>query len=170
MIPEWKKRYNCIGKRLKNVLDTRNDIAVIKSHRSLYLTMRTIDSRSEAWGEILECFKVKSERGQVSVKVVRERSGVFKDCSSCDSILQRTLCDIIDPPRWENDMMWVEARRCFMPRDRLMFVHELLSSPPRPRCGAASCSVLKPVQSGEYVATMTLRFREAVILVDYYSS
>jgi hypothetical protein len=131
--------------------------------------MRTIDSRSEAWGEILECFKVKSERGQVSVKVVRERSGVFKDCSSCDSILQRTLCDIIDPPRWENDMMWLEARRCFMPRDRLMFVHELLSSPPRPRCGAASCSVLKPVQSGEYVATMTLRFREAVILVDYYS-
>jgi hypothetical protein len=50
-----------------------------------------------------------------------------------------------------------------------MFMHELLSSPPRPNCGEANCSVLKPVRSGEYVATMTLRFREAVIVVDYYS-
>jgi len=169
MVVEWKKRYNCIGKRLKNVFDTRTDIAAFKSRRSVYFTMRPIDSPSEAWSEILECFKVKSKRGQVSVKVVRERSGVFKDCSACDNLLQRTLWDIIEPPRWENDLMCLAPRQCFMPRDRLMFMHELLSSPPRPKCGEASCCVSKPVRSGEYVATMTLRFREAVILVDYYS-
>jgi hypothetical protein len=95
---------------MKDVFDTRTDIAVIKSSRSLYLTMRPIDSPSEAWREILECFKVKSERGHIGVKVVRERSGVFKDCSSCDSLLQRTLWDIIEPPRWGNDWNCIGTR------------------------------------------------------------
>ena len=157
----------CVSSLLKSKCDreTKKRINFSRGHSSIY----NLDSRSDVWCQVLGCIEKHVTSGYITAEIICDRPGVFGDCEQCDAVLQTTLrrhtathfAEMIYfrtlPPVFKFDAQ------------TLPLISGMLSNPTRPNCGNTAC-LKRPTPKDEYVATLWMNFKDAIIHVFFFSA
>lgn len=134
-----------------------------RGHSSIH----NIDSRSEDWREIADCIDKHITSGYLTVEIISERPGVFRDCKHCDNLLRGSLHDHAEA--FAEPMYVGHYAKVFkLDAQSLSHICRTLSNPARPKCGNDLC-LKRPTPKDEYVATLWIYFKDGLLHVDFFS-
>jgi hypothetical protein len=156
----------CLSRLLKSKCDpvTKKRIKFSRGFSSIY----NLDSRSDDWCKVMGCIEEHVTSGYITAEIICERPGVFGDCEHCDEALQITLRR--HTATHFAEMIYFRALPPVFKFDAQTLPHisRMLSNPARPNCGNKAC-LKRPTPKDEYVATLWMNFKDAIIHINFFS-